>query len=114
MLVLLLLLLLRALALLLRDLPEMAKAGLIEEMMNDAIDSALGDEDIEEETDAEVEKVLQEVAGETLAALPAARARPVSNKQQPMITAAAAALPVIAAAASLCRARHKHSCYQYL
>jgi len=40
----------------------MAKAGLIDEMMNGAIDSALGDEDIEEETDAEVERVLQEVA----------------------------------------------------
>jgi hypothetical protein len=91
---------------LLRDLPEMAKAGLIEEMMNDAIDSALGDEDIEEETDAEVEKVLLEVAGETLAALPAARARPVSNQQQPMMTAAAP-LPVIAAAASHCRARQQ-------
>ena len=35
----------------------MAKAGLIEEMMNDAIDSAIDTEDIEEETDAEVEKV---------------------------------------------------------
>lgn len=36
---------------------EMAKAGLIDEMMNDALDSALDDEGIEEETDAEVEKV---------------------------------------------------------
>jgi len=35
----------------------MAKAGLIDEMMNDALDSALDNEDIEEETDAEVEKV---------------------------------------------------------
>jgi hypothetical protein len=35
----------------------MAKAGLIEEMMNDALDSALDNEEIEEETDAEVEKV---------------------------------------------------------
>jgi hypothetical protein len=30
---------------------------LIDEMMNDALDSALDNEDIEEETDAEVEKV---------------------------------------------------------
>lgn len=37
--------------------PEMAKAGLIEEMMNDALDSALDNEEIEDETDAEVEKV---------------------------------------------------------
>jgi charged multivesicular body protein 3 len=35
----------------------MAKAGLIEEMMNDAIDSALDNESIEEETDEEIEKV---------------------------------------------------------
>eukprot|EP00775_Hariotina_reticulata_P002794 gene2794-3087_t len=61
---------------------EMAKAGLIEEMMNDAIDSALGDEELEEETDAEVEKVLLEVAGDTLAAMPAARARPAATAAQ--------------------------------
>lgn len=42
---------------LLRPSTEMAKAGLIDEMMNDALDSALDNEDIEEETDAEVEKV---------------------------------------------------------
>jgi hypothetical protein len=36
---------------------EMAKAGLIEEMMNDAIDSTLGNESIEEETEEEIEKV---------------------------------------------------------
>jgi hypothetical protein len=37
----------------------MAKAGLIEEMMNDAIDSALDNESIEEETEEEIEKVRQ-------------------------------------------------------
>jgi hypothetical protein len=36
---------------------EMQRAGMIEEIMNDAIDSAIGDEDLEEETDAEVDKV---------------------------------------------------------
>lgn len=65
---------------------EMAKAGLIEEMMNDAIDSTLDNESIEEETEEEIEKVLLEVAGETLAALPAAKARPAA--------AAAAAEPL--------------------
>jgi hypothetical protein len=50
----------------------MARAGLIEEIMNDAIDGALGDEELEEETDAEIAKVLQEVAGEVIAALPEA------------------------------------------
>lgn len=61
----------------------MAKAGLIEEMMNDALDSALDGENIEEETEEEIEKVLLEVAGETLAALPAAKARPVSEAASP-------------------------------
>jgi charged multivesicular body protein 3 len=41
----------------------MAKAGLIEEMMNDALDSALDSEALEEETDAEVEKVCACVRG---------------------------------------------------
>jgi charged multivesicular body protein 3 len=51
----------------------MAKAGLIEEMMNDSLDSALGDEELEDETEEEVAKVLQEVAGEVLAAMPDAK-----------------------------------------
>lgn len=63
---------------------EMAKAGLIDEMMNDALDSALDNEDIEEETDAEVEKVLLEVAGETMAQLPAAKARPAPVAAEPV------------------------------
>lgn len=56
---------------------EMQRAGLIDEMMSDAMDSAMGMEDEEEETDAEVQRVLDEVAGEALAAMPRARARPV-------------------------------------
>ena len=36
---------------------EMMKAGMIDEMMGDAIDGALDSEDMEEETDQEVEKV---------------------------------------------------------
>jgi hypothetical protein len=55
----------------------MAKAGLIEEMTSEALDSALGGEDLEEETDEAVDAVLREVAGEVMAALPAAKARPV-------------------------------------
>lgn len=55
----------------------MAKAGLIEEMMNDALDSALDTEEMEQETEDEIEKVLMEVAGEVMAALPAAKAQPV-------------------------------------
>lgn len=53
----------------------MMKAGLIDEMMGDAMDSALDTEDMEEETEAQVEAILAEVAGETLASLPAARVR---------------------------------------
>eukprot|EP00879_Flechtneria_rotunda_P020589 GHRR01021664.1.p3 GENE.GHRR01021664.1~~GHRR01021664.1.p3 ORF type:complete len:133 (+),score=55.95 GHRR01021664.1:202-600(+) len=63
---------------------EMAKAGLIEEMMNDALDSALDAEEMEEETEAQVEKVLLEVAGETIAAMPATKARPASAAAAPI------------------------------
>lgn len=48
----------------------MMKAGLIEEMMTDAMDDVT--ETQEEEIDVEVDKVLQEVAGEVLAKLPEA------------------------------------------
>lgn len=48
------------------------QAGVIEEMVNDALDSALDSEDIEEETEEEVDKVLSEIAGETAAQLPEA------------------------------------------
>lgn len=36
---------------------EMMKAGVIDEMMSDAIDDAVDGEDVEDETDAEVDKV---------------------------------------------------------
>ncbi|XP_059456069.1 vacuolar protein sorting-associated protein 24 homolog 1 [Corylus avellana] len=51
---------------------EMTKAGVIEEFVNDAVDTALDSEDIEEETEEEVDKVLTEIAGETAAQLPEA------------------------------------------
>mmetsp|Transcript_60538 Transcript_60538/g.100102 ORF Transcript_60538/g.100102 Transcript_60538/m.100102 type:complete len:216 (+) Transcript_60538:60-707(+) len=44
---------------------EMMKAGLIEEMVSDAMES-LDDDDLEEETDAEVAKVIDEVLGSKL------------------------------------------------
>ncbi|KAK1289283.1 hypothetical protein QJS10_CPB18g01747 [Acorus calamus] len=59
---------------------EMTKAGVIEEMVTDAVDSALDSEDIEEETEVEVDKVLAELAGETASQLPDA-ARPQRAKQ---------------------------------
>ena len=49
------------------------KAGLIEEMMNDALDGALDTEDMEEESEAQVEQVLAELALDTRAALPQAK-----------------------------------------
>lgn len=49
---------------------EMMKAGVIEEMVNDGIESALDEEDLEEEADAEVAKVLADVAGDMLKDLP--------------------------------------------
>ncbi|XP_072957650.1 vacuolar protein sorting-associated protein 24 homolog 1-like isoform X2 [Typha angustifolia] len=64
---------------------EMTKAGVIEEMVNDAVDTALDSEDIEEEIDEEVDKVLAAIAGETISQLPDAARRervkqtPVSN-----------------------------------
>lgn len=51
----------------------MWQAGVVEEMMSDALDSALDSEDIEEETEEEIEKVLTAIAGETAAQLPEAR-----------------------------------------
>ena len=53
----------------------MEKAGLIEEMVSDAFESAMDEEDLEEETEAEVQKVMAEIAGE-IQSLPAAK-RPV-------------------------------------
>ncbi|KAJ4834645.1 hypothetical protein Tsubulata_020213 [Turnera subulata] len=51
---------------------EMTKAGVIEEMVTDAVDTALDSEDMEEEIEEEVDKVLSEIAGETAAQLPEA------------------------------------------
>lgn len=50
----------------------MLQAGVIEEFVNDALDTALDSEDIEEETEEEVDKVLNELAGEMNAQLPEA------------------------------------------
>ncbi|KAG4974392.1 hypothetical protein JHK87_031213 [Glycine soja] len=50
---------------------EMTKAGVIEEIVNDAVDTALDSEDIEDEIE-EVDKVLTTIAGETAALLPEA------------------------------------------
>lgn len=49
---------------------EMMKAGVIEEMVADSMEGIMDDDDIEEETDEELSKVLAEVAGDALKDLP--------------------------------------------
>ncbi|GKV08375.1 hypothetical protein SLE2022_197900 [Rubroshorea leprosula] len=66
---------------------EMTKAGVIEEMVNDSVDAALDSEDIEEETEEEVDKVLTALAGETAAQLPEAVRK--EKLKQPVQTAGA-------------------------
>ncbi len=53
----------------------MMKAGLIDEMMNDAIDSTLDSEDVEEETEDQISQVLDAILTETVSSLPAAKVR---------------------------------------
>lgn len=64
---------------------EMMRAGIIDEMMADAVDGAVDTEDMEEETDEEVDKVLMEIAGETMAQMAAA---PKQRREQPAAVAA--------------------------
>ncbi len=68
----------------------MMKAGLIQEIINDSLDSALGDDELEEETEAEVDRVLMEITGDTLAQLPAGKLKPL---QQPAAAEPAEAEP---------------------
>uniref|UniRef100_A0A7S0RQB4 Charged multivesicular body protein 3 n=1 Tax=Chlamydomonas leiostraca TaxID=1034604 RepID=A0A7S0RQB4_9CHLO len=51
---------------------EMMRAGLIDEMMSDTLDSAMDTEDMEEETEEEISKVLDSIIGDTVKAMPAA------------------------------------------
>ncbi|PSC75463.1 splicing factor 3B subunit 3-like [Micractinium conductrix] len=57
---------------------EMMKEGIIDEMLTDVMESAFGDDELEEETEDEVDKILLEVAGETLSQMAAA---PLQQKQ---------------------------------
>jgi len=66
---------------------EMMKSGLIEELVSDAFDEAEG-LDVEEETDAEVNKILAELAGEQMVAMPGAETHTIA-----VPTAAVAAAP---------------------
>ncbi len=53
----------------------MTKAGLLEEMMNDTLESALDSEEMEEESEEAVDRILMEIAGETLGQMAAAPRR---------------------------------------
>ena len=59
---------------------EMAKAGMIDEMVGDAIDSAVAEEGEDEAAEAEVDKVLTEIAGADLESLAAAAAPRAKQK----------------------------------
>jgi charged multivesicular body protein 3 len=62
---------------------EMAKSGLIEEMVNDALEDINGVDDLEGETDAEVNKILAELAGEQLVHMPASEKTVVAPQETP-------------------------------
>ena len=68
---------------------EMAKAGMIDEMVGEAIDGAVAEEGEDEEAEAEVDKVLMEIAGADMESLAAAAAP--KTKQKVAESAAAAA-----------------------
>ena len=62
---------------------EMAKSGLIEELVNDALEDINGVDDLEAETDAEVNKILAELAGETAVAMRRPRRGRVEQNRPP-------------------------------
>ncbi|CAM6104317.1 unnamed protein product [Calypogeia fissa] len=61
---------------------EMMKSGVVEEMLSDSLEAALDSEDIEDEIEGEVEKVLSEIAGETIAQLPETAVRKEKEKEK--------------------------------
>ena len=69
---------------------EMTKLGIIDEMFEETIDSALGDEDLDNVVDEEVEKVLQEVIQGKLKDLPTPAASVSTDKTKEKGAAAAA------------------------
>lgn len=65
---------------------EMAKSGLIEEIVNDALEDIHGVDDLEGETEAEVNKILAELAGEVTVSLPASEKTKVAPVAAPKET----------------------------
>ena len=69
---------------------EMVKAGIIDEMINDSIDTALDDDDTDDLADEEVEKILLEVTQGKLKDLPSIATGSVGTDKQKIGVAAAA------------------------
>ena len=69
---------------------EMAKAGMIDELVSDAIDGAVAEEGEDEAAEAEVDKVLMEVAGADMESLAAAAVPKTRQKVQESAAAAPA------------------------
>jgi len=67
---------------------EMEKAGLIEEITSDMMDDAMGTDDIEDEADAEVQKVFDEIAAPILKELQAAPSTKIDAPVKPVHVAA--------------------------
>lgn len=68
---------------------EMAKAGMIDEMVGEAIDGAVTEEGEDEEAEAEVDRVLMEIAGADMESLAAAAAPKAKQKVAESAPAAA-------------------------
>eukprot|EP01023_Acetabularia_acetabulum_P020132 TRINITY_DN2037_c0_g2_i2.p2 TRINITY_DN2037_c0_g2~~TRINITY_DN2037_c0_g2_i2.p2 ORF type:complete len:221 (+),score=34.96 TRINITY_DN2037_c0_g2_i2:88-750(+) len=62
---------------------EMMKFGVIEEMIADTIDDAIDADDLEEETEAQLDQILVEITGETLAQLPQANKAQIQQPEIP-------------------------------
>ena len=68
---------------------EMAKAGMIDEMVGEAIDGVAAEEGEDEQAEAEVDKVLMEIAGADMESLAAAAAPKTRQKVHETPAAAA-------------------------
>ena len=77
---------------------EMAKAGLIEEVMGDAIDMAMDDDEMDEEAEEEVEKVVAELTMDIVGAMGdvSGLRNPAGQQQEEKEEVAAADDPAVA------------------
>ena len=59
---------------------EMMKAGIIDELVQDSLDSVLDDDNIETETDAEIEKIIFDITQGKLQELPSVGSSTLTNR----------------------------------